>query len=106
MSYSFNVKAVTKAKAKAAVEAEFDKVIQEQPVHAQDKAAALANANAVIDLLADNDNQDVGVSCNGYATWQAYIGDTPDPMSFIGVSVSAQAYHAPRDAHPEPPAAA
>lgn len=94
MSYSFNVKAATKAEAKAAVEAEFDKVLDNQPEHARDKAAALANANAVIDLLADDETRDVGVSCNGYISWRVE-DNAPGPLT--GVSVAAQAYHTPRD---------
>jgi hypothetical protein len=94
MSYSFQVKAATKAEAKAAVEAEFDKVVEQQPEHARDKAAALANANASIDLLADDDTQDVSVSCNGYISW-CVEDNAPGPLT--AVSVAAQAYHAPRD---------
>lgn len=94
MSYSFNVKAATKAEAKAAVEAEFDKVLENQTEHERDKAAALANANAVIDLLADDDTQDIGVSCNGYISW---LVEDSAPGPLTGVSVACNAYHAPRD---------
>ncbi|UIF87971.1 hypothetical protein [Cupriavidus sp. UYPR2.512] len=68
MSYSFRVLAAGKDEAKAAVEVEFDKVVGSQPVHARDRAAVLANANAVIDLLDDDDAKDVSVTCGGYVS--------------------------------------
>lgn len=97
MSYSFQVKAATKAEAKAAVEAEFDKVVENQQTHAQDRDAVLANANAVIDLLVDDETHDVGVSCNGYVSWRGVAGADPDPLPLIHAAVNAQAYHTPRD---------
>lgn len=96
MSYSFQVKAATKAEAKAAVAAEFDKVVEQQPTHAQDKAAVIANANAVIDLLVEDDAQDVGVSCNGYVSWVGVCGADPEPLPLVGASISANAYNTPR----------
>jgi hypothetical protein len=85
MSYSFSVKAVTKVEAKAAVAKYFDdQVIAHQPVHARDRAAVIANADAIIDLLADDDTKDIQVSCNGYVSWSS--GD-----ALYGVSVAASA---------------
>jgi hypothetical protein len=75
MSYSFNVKAATKAEAKAAVAAKFDEVVALQPVHAKDRDAALANAGALIDLLADDENRDVSVGCSGYVAWSGADGE-------------------------------
>jgi hypothetical protein len=93
MSYSFQVKAANKPAAKAAVAAEFDKVVQSQPVHSRDKAQALANANAVIDLLGEDDSKDVSVSCNGYVRWSSGDGDT---ASLTTASISATANHVQR----------
>jgi hypothetical protein len=53
-AFSFGAQAATKKDAKAKVEEEFDKVVEFQPIHARDKAAVLANAAAVIDLLCDD----------------------------------------------------
>lgn len=66
MSYSFSVTAASKADAKAGVEVEFDKVAAEQPAHASDKPAVLANSAVVIDSLTDDDTKDVMVSCSGF----------------------------------------
>jgi hypothetical protein len=71
MSYSFNIKAPTKGDAKSAVLTKFDEIVEQQPVHARDRAAVLANAGSVIDLLADDDTKDIAVSCNGYVSWSS-----------------------------------
>lgn len=90
MSYSFNVQAASKAAAKEAVATKFDEVIASQPIHARDKAAALANANAVIDLLADDDARNISVSVNGYVGWQeALRDDGSNPLQSVSVSTTA-----------------
>jgi len=96
MSYSFNVKAANKADAKAAVAVEFENVIASQPVHARDKAAALANADAVIDLLVDEApaGQVISVSCNGYVGWNEVLrDDVSNPLN--SASISTQAGYTP-----------
>jgi hypothetical protein len=95
MSYSFSIKGETKALAKQGVASEFDKIAYAQPIHARDRAAVLANANAVIGLLADDDTKDVSVSCNGYVAWSIQ-GDTADvPLNSATISCSAS--HANRE---------
>lgn len=94
MSYSFNVKAPTKAAAKEAVAAKFDEVVTSQAVHARDRAAVLANAGAVIDLLADNDSKDIVVSCNGYVSWMS--GASAEDAALTSAAVSASAGYADR----------
>ncbi|WP_296741484.1 hypothetical protein [Mesorhizobium sp.] len=90
MSYSFNVQAASKAAAKAAVAAKFDEVIATQPIHARDKTAALANANAVIDLLMDDDTREISVSVNGYVGWQENLReDASNPLRVASVSTTA-----------------
>lgn len=69
MSYQFTAKGKTKAEVKQAVADEFDKMMGAQPVHTNDRAAAIANANAVIDLLADSDTYGIQVTLNGYVSW-------------------------------------
>jgi hypothetical protein len=86
MSYSFTVKAADKATAKLAVEAEFDRVVAAQPIHIRDKAAALANASAVIDLLMDVPDKHISVSVNGYVGWM--LGDD-QPLNSASVSAGA-----------------
>lgn len=69
MSYQFTAKGKTKDAAKQAVAAEFDKMMGVQPVHSKDRAAAIANAGAVIDLLADSETLGIQVTLNGYVSW-------------------------------------
>ncbi|WP_315804017.1 hypothetical protein [Bradyrhizobium sp. SZCCHNS3002] len=96
MSYSFSAKGATKLEAKAAVAEAFDAVIATQPIHARDKEAALTNAGAVIDLLADDapEHHVISVSCSGSLGWrEALRDDASNPLS--SASVSAQAWYIP-----------
>lgn len=97
MSYSFGIKAPNKAAAKSAIAAKFDEMAATQPVHKRDRAAALANANTVIDLLADDDTKDVAVSCNGYLTWNGSGEFTPATAPIGSASVGCMANHAIRE---------
>jgi len=72
MSYSFSVRAATKAQALAAVTDKFAEVVLAQPVHAGDQQQALGCATVFIDLLMD-DGQDVLVSMNG-SIWKDQDG--------------------------------
>lgn len=96
MSYSFSVKAASKAAALAAVAAKFDEdVVKHMPVHARDRDAVLANAANVVGILADDDTKDVTVSINGYVSWQ-----TPEPQDVVPLtyaSISASAGHVNRE---------
>lgn len=83
MSYSFTVRGANKAEAISAVSAELDKVAVGQPVHAADKAQALAAAETFINLIADEDTRDVSVSVSG-SIWQEN-----DAIRSASVSVSA-----------------
>jgi hypothetical protein len=92
MSYSFQVKATSRAGAKDAVAAEFDKMVEFQKIHARDKAIVLANANAVIDLVEEPaDDFVLSVTCNGYLSWTVTDPDV-DAQKFSGVSVNCAAY--------------
>ena len=59
MTYQITAKGKAKDAAKQALAAEFDKMMGVQPVHSKDRAAALANAGACIDLLEDLANMGV-----------------------------------------------
>lgn len=91
MSYSFNIKAANKHAAKSAVDIEFSNVVARQPIHERDRAAVRVNANAVIDLLADDDTKDISVSCNGYVSWS-----TGDSTLLSSVSIACSAGHCDR----------
>lgn len=92
MSYSFSIKAATKDAAKAAVSEAFDKVVEAQPIHVRDKAAALANASAAIDLLADDapEGSMISVSVNGYVSWRETLrADGSNPLTGASIAASA-----------------
>lgn len=98
MSYSFSIRAATKSEAKALVAGELDKVLAQQPVHAADRAPALAAAEAFIDVLTDNetteaDSQDIVVQVNGSVGWQH-----PDQSRLTAASVGVSAYLTQKEA--------
>jgi hypothetical protein len=88
MSYSFSVRAASKAEAKVAVAAEMAKTVNSQRCHARDMLPAVTAANAFIDQLADDDSKDVAVSMNGSLTghWSG-----SDVVRCEGASVSVSA---------------
>lgn len=89
MSYSFNVRAATKAEAKLKVAVELDKVVASQPVHSTDREQAMAAATAFIDMLADaGEQQEIAVSVNGWLSWS---GETPVGTGFSGSCVGVSA---------------
>lgn len=83
MSYSFSVRAATKAEVKEKVATELAKVVTQQPSHAVDQDQANAAAVGFIDLLRDDETQDVMVSVNG-SLWSTAAG-----LQQASVSVSA-----------------
>lgn len=71
MSYSFSVSASNKDEAKTQISDKLDEVAYSQPVHAVDRDMAQANAEAVLSILADpNDEQKITGSVSGYVSWQ------------------------------------
>ncbi|MGL3208670.1 hypothetical protein [Bradyrhizobium sp. BR 1433] len=91
MSYSFSVTAANKAAAKLAVAARFDEVIGAQPIHARDRELAIANANAAIDMLTDDDTMHVMVSLGGSVGWREPLTDACDNQ-LTAASISASAW--------------
>jgi hypothetical protein len=88
MSYSFNLRAATKADAKARVAAELAKVVQGQPIHEADRAQAQAAADAFIDVLPDDPSQDVSVNMSGSVGW---TGTYPQNHRLVSVGVHCYA---------------
>lgn len=91
MSYSFTVKAASKAEAKEKVAAEFASVLQNQSIHAVDLGHAATAADAFLDLLDDSeaDGKDVILSVHGSVGWS---GDYDAPR-FTQASVGVSAYY-------------
>lgn len=71
MSYSFSVKAATKAEAVQKIAEELAKVVQQQPEHAADTPHARNAAEAFVNTLHDDADQDVSVSVSGSLSWMA-----------------------------------
>lgn len=88
MSYSFGVRAASKAAAKLAVREKFDQMALQQACHERDKAQALAAADAFIDLVVEDDSKDIVVSMNGSLMGQ-WSGSDVVRIENAAVSVSA-----------------
>jgi hypothetical protein len=95
MSYSFDFAAPSKDEAKARVASELDSIVAQQPAHAKDRAAAQAAANAVIDLIADDDAMDIRVSMHGSVGWRTSLSDG-DQYPLTQASVGVNAWHIPK----------
>lgn len=85
MTYHFTAQGATKDAAKQAVAEQFDLMMGAQLVHSKDRAAAIANASAVIDLLADDETKGVAVTLNGFVSWTG--------QGLNGASISCSANH-------------
>lgn len=66
MSYSFNVRAKTRADVTDAIKSKLDEVVALQSIHDADRALAEKTANDALDLIADpSDDMEFSVSMNG-----------------------------------------
>jgi len=88
MSYSFIVRAPSKAEAKVQVAVELQKVADTQPIHAVDRAHAQATAVAYIDLLADDPTKTVQVNMHGSVSWVGPAGTPHCINAAVGVSAA------------------
>lgn len=88
MSYSFSIRAATKAAAIEQVAAQLAKWAQEQPAHQADKDQAQKAAELFIGLLPDDDTKDVSVTMCGSVTGQ-WAGLELQQLTGASVSVSA-----------------
>lgn len=95
MSYSFNVRAASKAAVLGLVATKLDEVVQQQGVHAVDRDQAAAAAAAFVGLLPDDDAQDVQVGLAGYVSgqWQGQ-----DLLRLSAANVSVTVALVPREA--------
>ena len=98
MSYNISIKAPTVAAALTQLEAEFDDVVQEQPQHALDRAAAVATATAICGLMTVSEEEhDVGLAVDGWVG--AAEGATEGATEFIaGVNLTVRAMLIPKPA--------
>lgn len=88
MSFSFTVKAATKALVKEKVASELDSVVRDQPSHSQDRPLIQSACEAYVDLLSDDDEKDIELRCNGSlsGTW---VANEVTNLSGANLSVSA-----------------
>lgn len=94
MSYSFGVRAASKAEAKEQLVAKFDEVVATQPTHAADRQQAQAAAFAFVDALTEDAGKDVVVSVNGWVSWMG----TLEAPEVVGAAVTVSANLIARDA--------
>lgn len=88
MSYSYTVRAATAALALAAVSAKFDEIVAQQPTHAKDKDAVLANAKNAVEILEVDESRDVLVSGSGFVSWSTDEDGQPK-FSSVNIATSA-----------------
>lgn len=88
MSYSFSVRAATKALALAAIALKLDEVVAQQPVHAADRQQAQDAANLFVGVLPEDESRDVAVSVSGWVSgrWQG-----SELLTLEGASVTISA---------------
>ncbi len=86
MSYSFTVRAATKAEASLKVADEFAKIVVSQPTHEADQKQAQAVADAFINILEDVEDKDISVSMSGSLGWNGV-----NPTTFTRASVNINA---------------
>jgi hypothetical protein len=83
MSFSFHVRAATKAEALAAAKAEMDKVVQSQPLHEIDQDHVLKVVEMQSEFVTDADDRDFYFNVNGS------IGQMDGNTSHASVGVTA-----------------
>ena len=86
MSYSFNVKAATKAEAKSQVAAKLDEIVASQPAHKADRDAVGVVTDAFIDAVAHpSESEEITVMVNGSVSWRS-------ENDFTGAAVTMRVY--------------
>lgn len=88
MSFSFSVRGATLALALAAVAAELDKVVAQQPVHAADREQIGKVVESHSALLTEDSSRDVVIYVSGSIGGNFPEGE-PHAITFADVSVSA-----------------
>lgn len=89
MSYSFSVRAGTKAEALEKLAEALDNVVALQPIHSADRAQAQAAAEAFLEVLPEKaDDKDFSVNVSGSVGWLGTPG-VDAVITSAGVSISA-----------------
>lgn len=86
MSYSISVRVAAAALGLAAVSAEFDKVVAQQPIHEADRAPALAVTEAYLGLVREPaEGEEISISLSGWVSTRGIEAE-----AFNSAAVSAQ----------------
>ena len=93
MSYSFSVRAATKAAVLALVAAKMAEVAEQQPVHKHDQAQALQVAETFVSIVPDDETREVQVTMSGYISGQ-WEGSEFKALSGVNVAVGVQLWNA------------
>lgn len=94
MSYSFQVRAASKAEAKAKFMEAFDQMVEMQSTHKADRDAQIAHAHNMIDLIREpHDGNEIVVDAHGSVGWNGKFDDVP--LDVTSAQGSAFAYQAP-----------
>lgn len=88
MSYSFNVRAGTKAEVLEKVAAELNQAVADQPIHSADREQAEAAASAFLGILPEVDDKDYFISVNGSVGYQGEGEERVITTASVGVSAS------------------
>lgn len=96
MSYSFQVREANQEAAIQAATVKFDEVVTQQPVHARDREAVLANIKAAVGLLGEHPTFGtyewvVSIYVNGYVSWPSVPGEDLATVQLSTASISASA---------------
>jgi hypothetical protein len=91
MSYSFSIRAASKADALTKVQEQFKEVVRQQPVHVQDFEGALDAVDAYLGMLMTDDTRDVAVSVHGSVSyqWEAGVNEAQVALSSVSLGISA-----------------
>jgi type IV secretory pathway VirJ component len=90
MSYSFAVKAVTKAAAIMAANAKLAEVVQQQPVHAHDMGKAAKIIDIVVGMVeAPKEGESVHIHVSGSLGWRDYSATVAESFNNASIHVSA-----------------
>lgn len=76
MSYSFTVTAKNRSDAKQKVSAEFERIVNQQAIHARDEFAATNAAFNFIDLIHIPEGREISVSVSGSLGWSDVLTQT------------------------------
>lgn len=88
MSYSFNIRAASKAAALLAIAAKLDDVVAQQACHQVDRAQVQQVVDVFVGMLPDDDSRDVNVSVAGYVSG-SWNGAELVALGSVSVSVAA-----------------